>query len=310
MSDYSKNGDSGGGKGAAGAGLRDSWLEYVAWACAAVGLSPAFYWLGRAVVDSQQLRDAFIILVVAGIVMAMEYRITPHRPRFGGSALAALGIAYAAFFSAGFFGVFANVLLTLFGASAFLVSIGLACFDHKRYVYAVGGAFYIFTLLSFAIKIFDLPLRILAGKLSAFALSKFNDSVQLFMLKGQEPQIAMNVDGASYLVATECNGFGIISSCLVLSAVLAFFRSDASIIKKAVLITLSGALGYFLNSMRIVSIVAVAPIAGKENYFFWHEAFGYAFFAAALLLVFRISKPRGAEGRGVRGKTSKSYKNV
>lgn len=87
----------------------------------------------------------------------------------------------------------------------------------------MGGAFYIFTLLSFAIKIFDLPLRILAGKLSAFALSKFNDSVQLFMLKGQDPQIAMNVDGASYLVATECNGFGIISSCLVLSAVFGVF---------------------------------------------------------------------------------------
>ena len=193
--------------------------------------------------------------------------------------------------------MFANVLLTLFGASAFLVSIGLACFDRKRYVYAVGGAFYIFTLLSFAIKIFDLPLRILAGKLSAFALSKFNDSVQLFMLKGQEPQIAMNVDGASYLVATECNGFGIISSCLVLSAVLAFFRSDASIIKKAALITLSGALGYFLNSMRIVSIVAVAPIAGKENYFFWHEAFGYAFFCggpAAGLPDFQTPRRGGA----------------
>lgn len=109
-------------------------------------------------------------------------------------------------------------------------------------------------------------------------------------------------------MATECNGFGIISSCLVLSAVLAFFRSDASIIKKAALITLSGALGYFLNSMRIVSIVAVAPIAGKENYFFWHEAFGYAFFAAALLLVFRISKPAARRGAECAEKLQKATK--
>ena len=286
------------------------WLEYLAWIGAAAGFSPAFYWLGRAVVASQQLRDAFIILVVAGVVMAMEYRIRPHRPRFDGNVFAALAAAYAAFFSAGFLGAFWNVMLTLFGVSAFIASVGLACFDRRRYVYAVGGAFYIFTLLSFAVKVFDFPLRVLAGRLSAFALSKFNDTVQLFLIRGQDPQIAMNVDGASYLVATECNGFGIISSCIVLSAVLSFFRSDASIFKKAALIVLSGGIGYFLNSMRIVSIVAVAPLAGKEGYFFWHEAFGYAFFAAALLLVFRVSKPRGAESGGVRGKTSKSYKNV
>lgn len=286
------------------------WLEYLAWIGAAAGFSPALYWLGKAVVDSQQLRDAFIILVVAGIVMAMEHGIFPHKPRFNKNVLAALAVAYAAFFCAGLFGVFANVMLTLFGVSAFIVSIGFACFDRKRYVLAVGGAFYIFTILSFAIKIFDLPLRVWAGKLSAFVLSKFNDTVQLFLIRGQEPQIAMNVDGASYLVATECNGFGIISSCLVLSAVLAFFRSDASIIKKAALIALSGALGYFLNSMRIVSIVAVAPIAGKKNYFFWHEAFGYAFFAAALLLVFQISRPRRRESSGTCEKTPKNYKNV
>ena len=286
------------------------WLEYLAWIGAAAGFSPALYWLGKAVVDSQQLRDAFIILVVAGIVMAMEHGLFPHKPRFNKNVLAALAVAYAAFFCAGLFGVFANVMLTLFGVSAFIVSIGFACFDRKRYVLAVGGAFYIFTILSFAIKIFDLPLRVWAGKLSAFVLSKFNDTVQLFLIRGQEPQIAMNVDGASYLVATECNGFGIISSCFVLSAVLAFFRSDASIIKKAALIALSGALGYFLNSMRIVSIVAVAPIAGKENYFFWHEAFGYAFFAAALLLVFQISRPRRGESSGTCEKTPKNYKNV
>lgn len=266
------------------------WLEYLAWIGAAAGFSPALYWLGKAVVDSQQLRDAFIILVVAGIVMAMEHGIFPHKPRFNKNVLAALAVAYAAFFCAGLFGVFANVMLTLFGVSAFIVSIGFACFDRKRYVLAVGGAFYIFTILSFAIKIFDLPLRVWAGKLSAFVLSKFNDTVQLFLIRGQEPQIAMNVDGASYLVATECNGFGIISSCLVLSAVLSFFRKDASVVKRLSIIFISGILGYVLNSMRIVSIILVAPIAGKENYFFWHETFGYAFFTVALLLVFWISK--------------------
>lgn len=75
------------------------WLEYLAWIGAAAGFSPALYWLGKAVVDSQQLRDAFIILVVAGIVMAMEHGISPHKPRFNKNVLAALAAAYAAFFA-------------------------------------------------------------------------------------------------------------------------------------------------------------------------------------------------------------------
>lgn len=273
---------------------RAAWLEYVAWICAAAAMSPVFYWLGAAVVDSQQLRDSFIILVVAGIVIAMSHEIRPHRPHFSADSLTALCAAYAAFFGAQILGdrlgIIPTLLLTFFGVSAFIVSAGLACFDRKRYVYAFGGAFFIFTLLSIAVRIFDLPLRMLAGKLSALVLSLFNDTVGLYMMKGSDPQIAMNVGGASYLVATECNGFGIISSCIVLSAILTFFGGSRSIFKKGAIVIGSGLIGYILNSLRIVSIIAVAPLAGEKGYFYWHEAFGYFYFAVAMLVVIRLSR--------------------
>ena len=97
---------------------RAAWLEYVAWICAAAAMSPVFYWLGAAVVDSQQLRDSFIILVVAGIVIAMSHEIRPHRPHFSADSLTALCAAYAAFFGAQILGdrlgIIPTLLLTFF----------------------------------------------------------------------------------------------------------------------------------------------------------------------------------------------------
>lgn len=73
-------------------------LEIVAWICALVALSPAILWLSRGLVQSGQLREAMIIMVSALLVLAVEYGVKPHRPRFSKSALAWLCGAYAMFF--------------------------------------------------------------------------------------------------------------------------------------------------------------------------------------------------------------------
>ena len=77
-------------------------LEIVAWICALVALSPAILWLSRGLVQSGQLREAMIIMVSALLVLAVEYGVKPHRPRFSKSALAWLCGAYAMFFCAQF----------------------------------------------------------------------------------------------------------------------------------------------------------------------------------------------------------------
>ena len=204
-------------------GNKGGWLEAFAWICSVVAFSPALVWLYKNLMQSQQLRDAMIILVCAGMVMAIESDIRPHRPVFTKASFLWLAIAYVLLVLGGFLGMW-GVFLTLFGLSAVLVSAGLAFFDRPRYVYAVGGAFYSFTLLSLFMPLFDFPLRVFAGKLSQYILGFFNDTVLLLLMKGEAPQIALKVNDSTFLVATECNGFGIISSCVVLSIITVLFR--------------------------------------------------------------------------------------
>ncbi len=267
-----------------------SLLAVFVWFCAIVAFSPAIIWLYRAVAQTSQLRDAVIILVTVLVVLAIEYGIRPHKPRFSTIAGGWLLLGYIAIFFAKYFGALGGVV-SLAGFSCAIVALGLSCFDGRRYVYAAGGAFYAFTVLSFFTQTFDLPLRILAGKFSAFILSMFNDSVMLMSYGGETAQIALKVAGRSYLVATECNGFGIILGCIVLSIVVAIFRSDISIFKRLLIVPVAALFAYAMNSFRIVAIVTFASFAwGRENYHLMHETVGYVFFAMSLISVWQISR--------------------
>lgn len=269
-------------------GNKGGWLEAFAWICSVVAFSPALVWLYKNLMQSQQLRDAMIILVCAGMVMAIESDIRPHRPVFTKASFLWLAIAYVLLVLGGFLGMW-GVFLTLFGLSAVLVSAGLAFFDRPRYVYAVGGAFYSFTLLSLFMPLFDFPLRVFAGKLSQYILGFFNDTVLLLLMKGEAPQIALKVNDSTFLVATECNGFGIISSCVVLSIITVLFRKILWL-KRAGLVVASVILAYLANTLRIVSIVTLAPHVGEGNYNFMHESLGYFFFALGLIAVWKLCR--------------------
>ena len=264
-------------------------LEIVAWACALVAFAPACVWLYGALAQSGQLRDAIVILVSALAVLSVEYKIRPHKPVFSRLSLQWLLFGYVAMFVARYLGI-CGVFLALAGFSSALVALGLACFDRRRYVYAGGAAFYAFTVLSFFTQAFDLPLRVLAGKLSAYILSIFNKSVALLAYTGESAQIALKVDGKSYLVATECNGFGIILGCIVLSVIAVFFRKNITFFKRIFIIIVSAIFAYLMNSLRIVAIICLAPIVGSGNYHLMHETMGYTFFAVSLISIWQFSR--------------------
>lgn len=264
-----------------------SWLDSFAWLCAAAAFSPAAYWLYLALSKSGQLRDAVVVLATALAVLAIEYKIRPHKPAFSGDSACWLAGGYAAIFSAKYFGA-AGAIVSLAGFCAAIVALGLACFDRRRYVYAGGGAFFVFVLLSFFLRAFDLPLRILAGRLSARILSLFNDSVALVSYGGESAQIGLRAGGRSYLVATECNGFGIIAGCVLLSVVCAIFAKNVPVWKRVGAVALAGIFAYLVNSLRIVAIVSLAPFV--SDYHFMHETVGYIFFASALLAVWTFSR--------------------
>ncbi len=262
-------------------------LEVIAWLCAFVAFSPAILWLARGLTQSSQLREAMVIMVSALLVLAVEYGIRPHKPRFSKPAALWLGGAYLSFFVSQFIGVW-GALAIFAGLAMAIVAAGLVCFDRTRYVYAAGGAFYAFTLLSFVVKIFDFPLRVWAGFLASKILSIFNKNVVILAGGGNSPQIAMQVDGSTYLVATECNGFGIISSCFILSVLMAIFFKNLPVWRRILIPVAAVALAYLANSLRIAAIIATAPHFGKARYDLIHEFWGYLFFALSLIVVWMM----------------------
>ena len=278
-------------------------LEYIALLGAFIGFAPMLFFLYRGLIESPQLRDAIIILCTVLLVIAIEYKIRPTLPTFSRNVIYFLSLSYALLFFNNYlirpnFDIFASfipveimylffVLIMFLAFACFIAAVGFSMFKSKRYVLAISGGFFSFSILSILFQFADLPLRIWAGRAAGYILSIFGENVRLLMYKGEIPQIALRVNEHSYLVATECNGFGIISSCLILSIVIAIFRKSGAF--NRIVAVLSGIIIVFVaNSLRIVSIITVSLLMGNKHYYFYHEALGYLFFIGALLFVWSI----------------------
>ena len=267
---------------------------------------PLFYFLFEALKNSSQLRDAMVVLAVVVLVLALKYDVRPGRPNFSRASFFLLAASYV-FFIAGFFlvrrnfaalsgiippwGAYLVFMFSVFAGGALLIAaVGSLFFDSRRYIAAISGGFFCLSALSLFLQFADLPLRILAGKAAGCVLSIFGESVSLLAYKGEIPQIALRVNSHSYLVATECNGFGIISSCLILALVIAIFRRGITPIGRAGIVCLGVLTGFMANTLRIAAIIAVSLAVGQEHYYFYHELLGYVFFAAALVLTWHLSE--------------------
>ncbi len=88
------------------------------------------------------------------------------------------------------------------------------------------------------------------------------------------PEILLFVNSEAYQVATECNGFGLITSCGLL-AFLVVLTGKESFVWKLILIFSAGLVGYLLNIVRIIVICAVAP-RFPDHYLLTHEIIGTA----------------------------------
>ena len=276
-------------------------FEYLAFVCAGIAVVPVLYFLWGGLTESSQLRDAVVILVAFSLVIAVDGGIRPHAPNFSRKTLWALASSLAALFFANFLlrpnfeliarfvpVEFAWLLYTLAafaGFALFIAAAGFAFFDNDRFVCAVSGGFAAFSVVSLALGFVDLPLRILAGRAAGWLISMFGTKVSLLFYKGEVPQIALYANGHPYLVATECNGFGIISSCLILAILAALFRRGLSMRGRVGVVAAGIAVGFAANTLRIVCIIGASLCFGDKFYYIYHEAIGYAFFGGAVYLV-------------------------
>jgi len=250
-----------------------------AWAGAGLLFWKSLWWLAGTTLAKDQIAHAAVVLLF-GLVFLLKER-PGERPvalRFDkwagvfflGACLAAMlaGLLHQPLLMTCALGFLAGaVLLFFYGDSVFRPALGF------------GLAFSALTVLSLLFPLADWPLRLLAGKTAMWFLGLLGRSVQLG-LEGYPPQLILISKGKPFEVAPECNGFGIISGCILLALLLVFSRRLRMVDKVAVL-ALAPLLGLFSNAARIFFIVLLAPWAGKY-YFFLHETVGVLLFFGTL----------------------------
>jgi exosortase/archaeosortase family protein len=139
--------------------------------------------------------------------------------------------------------------------------------------------------LSIFMQPLDWPLRSLAGQWSSYVLALTGQSTELGLV-GQEagpPMLILLVNEHPFHVASECNGFGVILTSLLLALLLAVYRRlrlfDIGLNLLAGVI-----IGFIFNILRIVIVVLLAPSL-MEHYHLMHEIVGGITYWACLVLV-------------------------
>jgi len=257
----------------------DITVSIVAWAGAFLLFWKSLRWLAGTALAREQIAHAAVVLIFGLIFLLRERReATPVILRFGRRtteffAGACLGAALA--------GLLHQPLLMLcalgFLAGAVLLFV---CGDQVfRPALGFGLAFSGFTFLSVLFPFADWPLRLLAGKTATWFFGLLGRPVELG-LAADPPRLILVTGGRPFEVATECNGFGIISGCILLALLLVFSRR-LRVADKLVVLALAPMLGLFSNAARIFFIVLLAPAAG-DNYHLMHESVGIVLFFGTL----------------------------
>lgn len=160
---------------------------------------------------------------------------------------------------------------------------------------AIGGLGVAVGMLVFVPRV-DVALRVVAAKASAWALAAAG--IRTDLVASHAPfQVAMVVEKGAGLfnVATECNGFGILLSSVVLTVIMVIRRSVP--VGRAVgLVGFALATGLVFNILRIVAIV-MATMQSDTNYDVIHEGLGTVIYLAALVVVYAGNVVWGRRGR-------------
>jgi len=131
--------------------------------------------------------------------------------------------------------------------------------------------------------VLDWPLRQMAGMNAARLLQGIGFTPQLSVILQPAPKLLLNTGRNLFEVATECNGFGLITSgavLAVLAAGIAGRRAGALLW----LVPLALGLGFGLNLLRILIICVLAPFF-PQHYHALHESAGVLMLWTGLGLV-------------------------
>jgi exosortase len=251
--------------------------------------APLLVWLTRASVETSQL-SAGAVLVLFAVVICLRDTLETLQldPKINNQGLVLLALGFACLWLAGRlrFPALPLVVLSFCLSFAAIISFLFGKLGVRQFLPAL-GAFLVFGLLVGLFPTLDWPLRGLAAKHAGSLLAWFGVPVQLGLAQGRPPELLLNVNGRTFIVATECNGFGLLTSSLLLATILAFqFRLSWE--RKIGLFAIAIPVAIVCNFLRIVSICLVAPRT-QLPYGFIHEAIGLVFYLLGLGLVWHAA---------------------
>ncbi|WP_309387336.1 exosortase/archaeosortase family protein [Cerasicoccus frondis] len=265
---------------------------------------PLIRWLFHTTENSDQLLHALIVLAAAGMFLLME-----KRRRL---SLVLVHDRHSVTLLAISFSIVAVCLLPLrwdtpiglfLQAACLLVAFSLTLAALVRYTLgpiiakASRGflvAFTFFMFLALALPVLDWPMRALAGRGSMNLLQKLGVGAELQFANIPSPQLVLSVAGRPFIVAAECNGFGLLSASILLTILLAVYRKLKAVDFLLVLI-LATVTAFIGNTLRILIIVLLAPHV--ENYLLMHEIVGLIFFYGALGFLWWFVYGFGRDGK-------------
>lgn len=259
------------------------WLAVFLVVCTLAALWPVTGWLAKEVSGSQQIRQSFVLLGAAAALVgwqhAREWRL---KLETGNRALVLLGASYACMAAALWFRVSLFMLpaFALGLAGCLHVVVGAEAWRFVRPL-VTGLAACLVVILLFPM--FDWPLRQMAGINAARCLHGIGFTPQLKVFLEPEPKLLLATGKNLFEVATECNGFGLITSGMVL-ALLAGGIAGRRWHAFLWLVPLAAVVGFVLNLLRILAICLLAPYFPK-HYDALHEAAGIVMLWSGLGLI-------------------------
>lgn len=233
----------------------------LAWVLVAATLAvfwPVTRWMVEATVEREQIRQAFILLAAAAGLVAWQHR-DELRIR-GDLCNRTLGLLAGAFALVGAAAASGWSLLVLPGLALALAGCLQALFGAGGYRFfrplVAGVAAFVVIILAFPL--LDWPLRQLAAVGSAKVLAALHLAPQL-TLGGTAgaPQLVLSVADGHFLVATECNGFGLITSGALLT-ILAGGIAGRRWWTITALVPAALLIGFAVNVLRILVISTTA----------------------------------------------------
>jgi exosortase/archaeosortase family protein len=247
---------------------------------------PLLHWLGRETYHTQQLLNGAMLVVLALAICVQDatgrLRFAPQISNEG------IGLILLALVCL----LLAARWLPLLLASACFAFAGVVAFLFGRtgvrpFLPAM-GAFFVFGILAGSVPALDWPLRSMAARYAGGLLVALGVPVKIGLAEGQPAQLLLSVKDHVFVVATECNGFGLLTSSLIVATTLAF-EYRLPWVKKLSLWALSIPIAIVCNFVRIVSISLIAPRTTLP-YGFVHETLGLIFYFLGLGLIWRIAR--------------------